>query len=390
MADTSGATVAVLGMGNWGTALARILGISGRKVVGWTVEDEVFRSITDKNVNDKYLPHLPLPNVTATKDIASALPSSVEFIILALPSSVIMSVVRDIIPCLKPHQILVDLAKGLPPHDPSRKLQDVCISNVIEAELAAASLSNPVVAVTGPTIAAEVARGVLTTALAAHPDMTAAQRVATALTTSTFVIEATTDHIGPQLWGAFKNTVALACGVVDGLREAPPRVAAAAGDVSLAGITASPTTVAVGFGPLGGDNLKAAVVSRGFQEGCRLLRQLGASDATAAGPAGLGDLFVTSTSPASRNRSLGQMLATGRPLSECLQQMSQVAEGVPACQQFRAYARARDIAVPFLDALHGLLAGEIAPAAAVKLMVSPARAAVASIPSQPMVGHIAV
>ena len=138
---------------------------------------------------------------------------------------------------------------------------------------------------TGPTIAPEVARGVITTALVACHDRSVAERISEKLSTETLFLVAADDPNGAELWGAYKNCVALACGLVDGLK-----------------------------GTIGGDNLKAALVLRGFSEGISLLGAMGASSSTAFGPAGLGDLYVTATSPRSRNRTLGEKLDLARAL----------------------------------------------------------------------------
>jgi len=148
------------------------------------------------------------------------------------------------------------------------------------------------------------------------------------------------DATGCELWGAYKNTVALSCGMVDGLRDS-----------------------------IGGDNLKAALVTIGFSEGQRLLTMMGANPATAFGPAGIGDLYVTSASPRSRNRTLGEKLGSGLTLEQALDEMVMVAEGVRAARMFRNRAQQLDCPVPFLDALGELLDGKIRPDECVRRMV---------------------
>ena len=193
---------------------------------------------------------------------------------------------------------------------------------------------------TGPTIAPEVARGVITTALVACHDRSVAERIAARLSTDTLILTAADDPEGAELWGAYKNTVALACGLVDGLH-----------------------------GSIGGDNLKAALVLSGFSEGMRLLEAMGAERGTAFGPAGIGDLYVTATSPRSRNRSLGEKLGSGLSLDEALDEMHMVAEGVRATRMFVDLAPSLDIEIPFLSALSGLLNGDIPVDKAVREMV---------------------
>lgn len=213
------------------------------------------------------------------------------------------------------------------------------ISDAIERRLEEAGKSNPVIVMTGPTIAPEVARGVMTTALVACHDRSVADRIAERLSTSNLLLKAADDPMGAELWGAYKNTVALACGLVDGLHAK------------------------------GGDNLKAALVLAGFSEGMMLLDAMGAEPSTAFGPAGIGDLYVTSTSPRSRNRTLGEKLGSGLSLEESQGEMHMVAEGVRACRMFNNRARRLGMEAPFLEALGGLLDGSIEVEEAVRRMV---------------------
>ena len=215
-----------------------------------------------------------------------------EIIVLAVPSGIILGVVDQLIPHLRPSHLLIDLAKGLAPEEEGGS---GIISKAISKRLEEANKSNSLVVMTGPTIAPEVARGVMTTALVACHDRAIAERIADRLSTNTLVLTPADDPEGAELWGAFKNTVALACGLVDGLRNT-----------------------------IGGDNLKAALVLAGFSEGIRLLNAMGAEPSTAFGPAGLGDLYVTATSPRSRNRTLGEMLGSGKTLEEALDEMHMV------------------------------------------------------------------
>ncbi len=329
-------SIGVLGLGNWGTALAHIWGQDGHNVNGWTIEQEVYESIVMDSVNSKYLPDTPLSGIEVTMDLADACAAS-EVLVLALPSSVILEVVDQIIPHLRPSHVLLDLAKGIAPEEEGGS---GLISEAIEARLAAADKQNPVVVLTGPTIAPEVARGVLTNALVASHDSSVAERIAERLSTDTLILKAADDPAGAELWGAFKNTIALSCGVVDGLREG-----------------------------IGGDNLKAALVPIGFEEGRLLLAKLGAGEETSLGPAGLGDLYVTSTSPRSRNRTLGQKLGEGKTLDEALEEMHMVAEGVRAARMFRAKAKQIGCKTPFVGALNALLDGDIDAEECVRRMV---------------------
>ncbi len=318
------AHIGVLGLGNWGTAIARLWLAEGHLVIGLTQEKEVYASIMTTDINERYLPGRSLKGMDVTMRLDEAV-SDVEIIVLAIPSAHILSVVEDILPYLRPGQVLVDLAKGLAP---GKRL----ISHAIGELLRGAGLSNPLAVVTGPTIAPEAADGVLTTALVASEDMSVAQRLAATLSTTTFVLHAASDPVGAELWGAYKNVVALACGLVDGLKQT---------------------------GTIGGDNLKAAIFAAGFREGCLVLPALGASAEVAFGPAGLGDLYVTATSPMGRNRTMGEKLGTGLSLEQALNEMTMVAEGVRAARMFKRREEDMGLDLPFVSAVNELLDGII-------------------------------
>jgi|TARA_B100000959_G_scaffold26278_1_gene25429 glycerol-3-phosphate dehydrogenase (NAD(P)+) len=330
------ARIGVLGLGNWGTALAHAWCKDGHNVIGWTVEQEVYESMMSSGENKKYLPGYKIPELQCTMEISDITETS-EILVLALPSSVILEVVDNLIPFLRPSHLLIDLAKGLAP---SEERGSGMISDAIEKRLEKKGLSNPVVVMTGPTIAPEVARGVITNALVACHDMGVAERVAQRLSTDSLILTPARDPLGAELWGAYKNCVALACGLVDGLKDS-----------------------------IGGDNLKAALFLSGYSEGIKLLGKMGAKQSTAFGPAGIGDIFVTATSPRSRNRTLGEKLGRGMSLEQALGEMHMVAEGVRATNMFLNRSKKMGYETPFLDSLGLLLNGEIGVEIAVKRMV---------------------
>lgn len=316
-------TVAVLGLGNFGTALAINWLQSGLTVTGWTVEEEVYASISEREVNEKYLPDQPLPGLRVSMDIEPTVLGA-DIVVFALPSGVVLDVVDQTLPFLNSDQILMDLAKGLAPGDQ-------LISRAIEEKLAAANLTNPLCVMMGPTIAPELARGVYTTALVTSTDGDLAARMAETLSTKTLSLAAGTDPIGAEYWGAFKNVIALACGVVDGLKE----------------------------DGRGGDNLKAAVFTAGYREAVHLLPQLGAEADTALSAAGIGDLFVTATSPHGRNREMGERLGKGQTLEEAQGEMVMVSEGVRAARMFQGLFANANMPAPFVNTVCGLLDGSL-------------------------------
>ena len=321
----------VLGLGNFGTSLVKVWLQAGNEVTGWTVEEDVYQDIVSNQRNEKYLKGELLTGLTASMNLGEAV-ANAEIIVLALPSGVVLKVVDDLLQHLQPEQILLDLAKGLAPGER-------LVSDVITERVENAGLKNPVAILTGPTIAPEVAAGVLTTALISSHDETVSQKLVTALTTDTFRLQGGEDPVGAELWGAFKNVIALACGIVDGLKEG------------------------------GGDNLKAALFSAGYREGCRLLPVLGAQPETSLGPAGIGDLFVTAISPHGRNRSMGEKLGQGLSLEEALGEMVMVSEGVRAARMFKERGVDVGVELPFVAALNRLLDGNLAVSDCVAEMV---------------------
>ena len=327
--------IAVIGLGNFGTALARNWTVHGKAVRGWTVEAEVFAGIHSVGVNEKYLPGIKLPGLKATLDLSEAVDGA-TVLALALPSHVVLSVVDQLLELLQDGQVLVDLAKGLAP-------DDELVSEAIAAKLANAGLHNPLAVMTGPTIAPELASGVLTTALVASDDRAVAKRLADELSTPTFNVAPATDPLGVELWGAFKNVIALACGVSDGLKLA---------------------------GGIGGDNLKAALFTVGFNEGRRVLTALGAEPETAFSAAGIGDLFVTATSPHGRNRRTGERLGRGEALDQALGSTVMVSEGVRATRLFAARTAAASLSAPFVSRVAELLDGKTSAEDCVRRILS--------------------
>ena len=316
--------IAVLGLGNFGTALSRVWSLHGNRVRAWTVEEEVYLSVRDTRVNAKYLPGVQLAGAEVTMDLNTALDGA-EVVALALPSHVILDVVGDIAPLVADGQLLLDLAKGLAPGE---RLVSEAILDILHG----AGRTNELAVMTGPTIAREVAAGVLTTALVAAERLAVAEELADRLSTDTLKLHYANDPLGVELWGAFKNVIALACGVCDGWRDR---------DGS------------------GGDNLKAAVFTAGFREAQRLLSAMGAQPDTALSAAGVGDLFVTATSPHGRNRRTGELLGSGQRLDEALGSTVMVSEGVRATRLFAARAAADGLAAPFVHTLLALLDGQI-------------------------------
>ena len=323
--------IAILGLGNFGSALARLWLLAGHSVTGWTVENEVYDSIKKHSKNSKYLDQIDLSGIEVTMSIEKAISTS-EIIVLALPSHVVLEVTASVLPLLRPEHILIDVVKGIS--------EDQLVSDAINEQKRKAGKENPLAVITGPTIAPEVADGVLTNALVASEDINLAEELAISLSTETFLLSPASDPRGAELWGAFKNVIALGCGIADGLPEGS------------------------------GDNLKAAIFTVGFSEAKRLMAELGAEPETAYSAAGLGDLFVTATSSHGRNRTLGQKLGSGRTLEEAMAETVMVAEGVRAARMFGVLTKKRKLTAPFVAAINDLLDNKISSTDCVKRILS--------------------
>jgi glycerol-3-phosphate dehydrogenase (NAD(P)+) len=279
--------VTVLGAGSWGTALAVHLGRVGHDVRLWARDPALVDDMASRRANAVYLPDVTLPDVvTVTHDLRLAL-GEADLVVSAIPSHGCRDVVRRAAPFLAPRAVIVSATKGLEA-DTMRRM-----SEIIEQETDAA---HPVVVLSGPTFAVEVARQLPTAVLVASESAAAIELVQHEFRGPHFRLYGSDDVIGVEMGGALKNIIAIAAGVVEGL-----------------GL---------------GHNALAALITRGLAELTRLACAAGGRRETLAGLSGLGDLVLTCTGSLSRNRHVGLELARGRALPEILGNMKMVAEGV--------------------------------------------------------------
>jgi glycerol-3-phosphate dehydrogenase (NAD(P)+) len=302
--------VTVLGAGAWGTALARLLHSSGHSVTLWGHNPEHLEEIRRSGRNTACLPDVALPsdwNLQA--DLAGAV-AGAECVVVAVPSKAF----REVSASLSPFDgVIVSVTKGIE-HDTGLTMCGIL------RELSPHAAS---VALSGPTLAAEVAREMPTAAVAASLDPAAAQFVQQLFHRPFFRVYTSGDRLGVELGGALKNVIAIAAGTCDGL----------------------------GFG----DNSKAALMTRGIVEIRRLGTACGASAETFAGLSGLGDLTVTCFSKLSRNRNLGERLGRGEKLDSILASSRSVAEGHPTARSAFHLARRHGVATPIIDEVHAML-----------------------------------
>jgi glycerol-3-phosphate dehydrogenase (NAD(P)+) len=329
--------VAILGGGSWGTALAIILSRSRRAhgISMWVHDAALSESIRWSRENATYLPGHKLPAaVHVTHEMQDAL-ANVNIVIGAMPSAQARAVYTQALPHLASNTTLVSATKGL---EPSTHLH---MSEVI-GQTVSPKFSPRVAVLSGPSFAAEAARGEPTAVVLASQDAALASELQEEFAAPGFRLYTSDDVLGVELAGAMKNVMALAAGACQGLG-------------------------------LGANSL-AALITRGLAEMTRLGVALGARPETLSGLAGLGDLVLTCTGALSRNRHVGIELGKGRPLTEILAGMRMVAEGVGTTSALLALAREAGIELPITEQVDAILSHGKSPRQAIRdIMERPLR-----------------
>ena len=320
--------IGVLGAGSWGTALAVHLGRLGHDVRLWARDPGVAADISSRRANVVYLPDISMPeSVVVTARLDEALDGS-ELIVSAIPSHGCRVVMRKAASHIRNDATIVSATKGLETKTLLR------MSEVMAEELGA---NRPVVVLSGPSFAVEVARERPTVVLAASGNVAATELVQSEFRGPFFRIYGSTDVIGVEIGGALKNVIAIAAGVVEGL-----------------GL---------------GHNALAALITRGLAEITRLACAAGGQRETTAGLSGLGDLVLTCTGSLSRNRHVGIELARGRRLSDVLAGMKMIAEGVNTTTAALALGSRYGVELPIATQMAAVLAGESDVRAAVETLM---------------------
>ncbi|MBW2730804.1 MAG: NAD(P)-dependent glycerol-3-phosphate dehydrogenase [Deltaproteobacteria bacterium] len=319
--------VGVIGSGSWGTTIAKILGENGHQVLLWTRRQELCDEINATRENASYLPGAKLaPGVMATTDLPRIC-ETCRLIVMVVPSHGFRAVAHEIGGYLDGEHVLVHATKGIEQESFKR------MSEILREETPVRKIG----VLSGPNLARELAdRKPSGTLVASHYDevITRAQQ---ALQSEYFRVYAGHDVVGAEIGGTFKNIVALAAGVVDGLKL--------------------------------GDNTKALLMTRGINEMARFGSAMGAKVLTFGGMAGFGDMMATCASSFSRNHQVGERLARGETLEEILEAMKMVAEGVKATRAVRTFTEGRGFSLPIVDAVYEVLyEGAPVPAAISKLM----------------------
>jgi len=302
--------ITVLGSGAWGTALAKLLAEGGHAVTAWDFFPATLVGIRATGCNERYLPGIALPpNLTTEPDIQRAI-AGAELVVVASVSKAFRAVTQ---PLAAFEGIVVSVTKGIE-FETGLTMSGVLQANAPRARIAALS---------GPTLALEVARGVPTAVVAASADPEVAQVVQALFHRPAFRAYTSRDIHGVELGGALKNVIAIAAGVGDGL----------------------------GFG----DNSKAAMVTRAAVEMRRLGVACGAQPETFTGLSGLGDLMVTCFSKLSRNRGFGERIGRGEQPGEIVASMVAVAEGYPTARAAHQLAATKGVTTPIINEVFALL-----------------------------------
>ena len=321
--------LAVLGSGSWGTALAIQFARTGRPVTMWGIERDEIHAMARERCNDAYLPGVPFPEALAvTTHLDDAL-GDAEDVLIVVPSHAFRETLQRIGDSgIAPRHLAwatkgFDTASGLLPHQVAAHMLDPGV---------------PTAVISGPTFAAEVAAGLPSAVTIASADEGNAQRLANAISTTTFRAYTSPDIVGVEVGGATKNVLAIGAGVSDGL----------------------------GFGA----NTRVALVTRGLMEMTRLGLALGAQRETFMGLSGIGDLILTCTDDQSRNRRFGLKIAQGAAVHEARNAIGQVVEGYYAAKAVRLVAARLNVDMPIAEQVYRIVYEGMAPREAVAALMS--------------------
>lgn len=328
MTRSSRTTLAVLGAGSWGTALALLLARNGHSVRLWGHNPGHMEQLRQDGENRRYLPGIAFPpTLSVETDIAAAI-QGIGVVLMVVPSHAFGKTLIQLKPYLSSATCLASATKGL--ESGSGRFLHQVTWDVLGAAHRYAVIS-------GPSFAREVAAGMPTAITVAAEDIAYAQRIAELLHGNTFRAYTSDDVIGVELGGAVKNVIAIATGVSDGL----------------------------GFGA----NARAALITRGLAEMVRLGMAVGGRKETFMGLAGLGDLVLTCTDNQSRNRRFGLAIGQGQSAEAAQQAIGQVIEGANTVQEISRLAHRHEVEMPITEQVHQVLYKGTDPGVAVRALL---------------------
>lgn len=313
--------VAVLGAGNWGTTLAHRAAANGHVVRLWTRDPARAREVNE-NRTSTAVPGLRIADGVRAATALAEVVRDAALVLIVLPSQAFRDGCRELGACARPDHLVVHCSKGLE-LGTLRRMSEIIFEETCVRQVGVLS---------GPNIAAEIARGNPAGTVIASAFPAIVQLTRQLLSSAVLRVFSSTDVIGVELCGALKNVVAIAAGMADEMRL--------------------------------GDNAKAFLITRGLAELMRLASAMGAEPMTLSGLAGIGDLMVTCQSPLSRNHRIGVALARGQRLDVAVAELGMVAEGVYASRAARTLAADRELELPLFSSVDRVLHEGLAPAAA--------------------------
>lgn len=310
--------IAIIAMGSWGTAIAKLLADNGHDVNAYARDEKLIASLRNTNENKRYLPGVKLPEtIRYTQSIEEAIDGA-EIVVNAVPTQAFRASLASYVDLLQDGVVLVNLSKGI------EIATGKTISEIAKEILDSAGKRVVVCTLSGPTHAEEVGLEMPSAIVVASEDLETAKCVQEAFTNENFRVYTSNDLKGVEICGALKNIIALASGVADGL----------------------------GFG----DNTKAALITRGISEIARFGLAHGADRQTFSGLAGVGDMIVTCTSRHSRNRKCGELIGKGFTLAEATKEVGMVVEGAHTCKAvIQMLNDVPDVEMPITEVLYRIL-----------------------------------
>ncbi len=323
----------VIGIGAMGTVMSHILAGNGAHVALLARDCEPVEEIFVQHENRRYLSGVRLsPRVNPTNNVDAAF-AGTSLVVSAIPCQFLRSIWEKLDPLIPPGVPIVSVTKGIEIASLQRP-SEIIAQHAPESTIAVLS---------GPNIAPELARCLPATTVVACESLELAESLQRCVATSWLRVYTSQDVLGVELAGAVKNVVALAAGILDGLRA--------------------------------GDNAKAALITRGLVEITRLGVSLGARPETFMGLAGLGDLVTTCVSPVGRNRSAGERIGRGDHPKEVVASSPSVIEGIPTTQAVLELARRQGVEMPITQAVHDVVVEHKSPLLAItELMSRPPKA----------------
>jgi len=322
-------TVAVLGAGSWGTALAIVLARNGHHVHLWGRDADRLSRMAAERSNSSYLPGFDFPPTLAPCPAMNEALAEAEYVLLAIPSQGFAGCLGQLAADLNPRTGLIWATKGFDPG--SAQLLDSLVTAQFGSEIRRAVLS-------GPSFAKEVAGGLPTAVTLAANSPEYGQELARVFHDTNFRVYTSNDMVGVQVGGAVKNVLAIAAGIADGLAF--------------------------------GANTRAALITRGLAELSRLGVAMGGQSRTFMGLAGLGDLLLTCTDDQSRNRRFGLALAKGESAQSAMERLGQVVEGYRNTREVMILAARYGIEMPIAGQVQQVLYEGLAPRAGVQSLLS--------------------